>query len=369
MFNEGKAVLGWLACGGLVQPHPREVLGSMPFTLEQIRTHQVAFIRSSLTSEQAKAAWRTCLETGLGIVLREPMQTLISPEVVNRAVDLVWTGDTLRCGADAYSRALVPLFLEEARRNEDKLSSVVPQHARDKLDKVLEDPPRLNSAVIRNIMEHEALEEVMRDVLVRALREFSEKANPFFAEWGLPRLLRKVMPIGAGALLKSLGAIEEELHRHLEPEIRKFVDAFSGKALRSMADFAITHRDEPKFAAFRKAIASSILDEPVAQWVQEIKDSDVDRIREITIDIIEYAGRVAQAKEQRVRMVEAFFKANGSSSIGSFLGLSSSPPEWIDAFMEQTWPLVSQLLQSQAISDAIEKLIDESLAGLLDTSE
>ena len=42
----------------------------------------------------------------------------------------------------------------------------------------------------------------MRDVLYDTIREFNDKANPIFAEWGLVSMLKRFFPIGFGTVAK-----------------------------------------------------------------------------------------------------------------------------------------------------------------------
>ena len=53
-----------------------------------------------------------------------------------------------------------------------------------------------------------------RELIARTYSGVS--VNPFFAEWGLPAILRKVLPIGASAVMKSLESVKGEFDRRLE---------------------------------------------------------------------------------------------------------------------------------------------------------
>src|SRR5262249_37749361 len=142
--------------------------------------------------------------------------------------------------------------------------------------------------LLREALENEAAEEVMRDVLYDALKEFSEKVNPFFADWGLPSLLKKLSPFGLGAMSKGFDSVRVEFDRRLEPEIRKFLLGFSRRALKNVADFTIDKADEPEFVAIRKRLVHFLLERRVAELCPEPDDGRAAMARDIALDLWVY---------------------------------------------------------------------------------
>ena len=108
--------------------------------------------------------------------------------------------------------------------------------------------------LVHRVFEDEAAEEVLRDVIYDALVEFNDSVNPFFADWGLPSLLKKVMPIGSGTVIKSIGAIRGEFDKRLEPEMRKFLLVFVRKSKKKIAGLIVSKGSDPKFIALRQSV-------------------------------------------------------------------------------------------------------------------
>jgi len=95
--------------------------------------------------------------------------------------------------------------------------------------------------LLREMLENDATEAVMRDVLHEALVVL-QKVNPFFADWGLPSLLRKLSPLASARWARRSTRWRAEFDRRLEPEMRSSCKAFSRRALRQFADFTIQRR-------------------------------------------------------------------------------------------------------------------------------
>jgi hypothetical protein len=241
----------------------------------------------------------------------------------------------------------------------------VPQAARPKIDRLLERPKLVPAKLLREVMESEAFEEVMRDRMYEAMKEFSEKVNPFFAEWGLPSLLRKLSPFGFGGVGKSLDGVKAEFQRRLEPETRKFLQGFSRQAMRETADVIIARGDEPKFIAVRKKVAAWLLEQEIGELARQLDAEGTALAQEIGLDVLEHnLGREALAARRRAA-VEAFVAANRALPIGELLareGIAFTPD--FDAIAAATWPFVQSACASAPVQGWLEALVAEFFDGL-----
>jgi hypothetical protein len=319
-------------------------------------------LRARLSGEPAKLELRRNLERGylellektLGEVLpRTALLRLLDPakkpELYEKAVAKI----AAAVEADAYPRVTA---------HKATVGSYVPDESKKRIDELLAKPNLVKPELVREILRQEAMEELMQDVLFDALKEFNEKVNPFFADWGIPAIVKKVMPIGSGAVLKSLDAVRGEFDKRLDPEMKKFLGVFSKKALDRTANLMIDKGDSPKFVEVRKAIAKWIYTQPVGELTKTI-DADAVRLgREAGIGI---AARVA-ASQDLARDVEAaiaafYAKHEGEklSVVRAHYGIDYTPD--FDALVEGAWPTVVTVVTSATAIDWVTDVVFELL--------
>lgn len=333
--------------------------------LPELEARHVAYLEARLVSEEARAEWRANVSAAFAHLLATPVARLVSLEAVERALDATLDpttfARTVRPIADAVA------LLESARLREDErpLGVYVPEAVRAQIDALLEQPGLVPERALREVLEHEATGAVMRDVLYDALTEFSEKVNPFFAEWGLPSILKRLGPFGLGGMLKGFESMRAEFDRRLEPEIRTFLAGFSRRALKNLADFTIAKADEPEFIALRKHLVDWVLERPIASLVPEHGDDRAERARAIAQALTEhYLGREDTGRQRRAAL-ELAVHAHAAQPLADALavyGVTLAPD--LDAIADATWPVVREVLASEPIRAWLATITREFYASL-----
>ncbi len=158
--------------------------------------------------------------------------------------------------------------------------------------------------LLREIAEQDAIDEIMRDVLYDGFREFSEKVNPFTAEWGIPSLLKRMSVLG-GAMSKGLDTVKAEFDRRLEPEIRRFLAGFSGRGLRRMVDVTIARADQPASVAVRRHLLAWVLDQEIAALARDADEEALALLAEIGLDIAAAELARPEGRARRRALIEA----------------------------------------------------------------
>ena len=156
--------------------------------LLELRNRHVAFLLARLVSDQARLEWRANLEAGWSALLATPVERLVTGAAAADLVDASLGRPAFRDGLRPAVRSA--LLLTSARLREDprRLGDYVPADLRARLDELLEQRGIVPEHLLREVMEHDAVEEVMRDVLFDTLKEFSEKEISSVA-WCRSRLL------------------------------------------------------------------------------------------------------------------------------------------------------------------------------------
>jgi hypothetical protein len=187
----------------------------------------------------------------------------------------------------------------------------------------------------------------MRDVLHDALVEFNESVNPFFADWGLPALIKRFVPIGSGAILKSMSTVRSEFDKRLDPEIKKFLLSFSRKSKKKLADFVITKGGDPKLVALRQSLIVFFYEESLAKIMQNVDDDarmEVDTAGEaIVLEVL----RHERPRERLLAELEKLVEDHGDETLGAWLariGVTVRPD--LEKLPELLWPFVRLALES-----------------------
>ncbi len=321
-----------------------------------------------LVSPAARAEWRVNVAKIFDEVLEVPLGQLVETNTLVTAVDalLVRTvlDTTLQPMLLQIVRALRLMLLAEQAR----IGTFVPPNAQKTLRDLAARSSSLTAPLVREISEHEAARIVMSDVLHDALVQFSDRVNPFVADWGLPSLLKKFSPFGLG---KSVDGMRVEFERRLEPEIRKFLIGFSREALRKGAGSITSQSDTPAFIALRQRIVAFLFEQRFADVLLDERDSDA--ATRAAVDVFVHVCTDDKLAQRRRQIVKEFVEANAQSSLRNVLvalgGPDKPPPGVVEMLAEATFPAFAAAVGSVAGKRWLEELVAEFYDGLVASDE
>ncbi len=328
--------------------------------IEGIRAHQAAFLLDRLVSPAAREEWRANVRATWEELLDRPVGEIVSPETMADGLEALLDGASVEGTLRPAAQAIVAAMTAEARRDRTPASTYVPPAVRAELDALLERPKLLPEELIREVLDSDAAEEVMRDVLFEALKEFSQKVNPVVAEWGLPAILKKLSPFGLGGLGKGLETMRAELDKRTEPEIRKFLLGFSRRALREMGDFTIAKADTPPFVALRKHVASWLLGRPIAELAAPAGEETAKLAEALAIDAVAALLTHPVLRARRRTLVESAVRSRSGERLGDALkGLGITTIPDLDALTRATWEPVTAILSTEVARLHLGRMLDE----------
>lgn len=342
-----------------------EELSLSPATIDELQKRHVAFLTKRLTDERGKNDFATSLAAAHDDLLTRRLADIIDPKTVVASVHAVLTTEAVRGHLAPIVREVVRRVTIALRSEDSKLGDYVPAEARKAIDELIARSDLVPPELIRKIVDSDAVESVMHDVMYDALTEFNESVNPFFAEWGLPALIKRFMPIGAGAVLKSMTAVRAEFDKRLEPEIRKFLLGFSRKSKTKLADFIVSSTGDPKQVALRKSIVAFFYEESLAQITQNFDDDARLEVDEAAVSIALEVIRRDRPRERLVAELEKFLAEHGDETVGAWLariGATERPP--LDKIAELLWPYLRLALESPPAVAFYERVTADFYATL-----
>jgi len=156
-----------------------------------------------------------------------------------------------------------------------------------------------------------------------------------------------------------------EFDKRLDPEIKKFLLAFSRKAKVKLADLFVKKGDDPKFIALRKNVVSFLYSQSMSELLAGV-DDQASRKGEIAAEHITLETLRRDHPRQQLKLaLEAFLKEHGELTIGEWLksvGASGEPD--LEAWAELLWPHVQRTLQSPVARAFFDKVTSEFYDGL-----
>lgn len=335
--------------------------------LDDLKARQIAFLEARLVSDAAARQWREHLPAGWTALLAMPLGELANAEAIGRAIDAVAREGSLREAVRPAAAAAFAAVQAAARADRRRAGELVPAAAREQLDRILEQPKLIPEQLLREILESEAIEAVMRDVLYDVLKEFSERVNPFSADGGLSGLLRKVAPFDLGVLGKGVGSVREEFERRIEPEIRKFLQGFSRTARRETIDIVVAKADMPAFIALRKHVVSWLLAQEIGALARQLDEPSAALAQQLGLGVVELAVKEERLRKRRKDAVTAFFAAHGKEPVGEVLrgfGITLAPD--FDVLAALSWPVVRSFCATAPVRGWLASVVAEFFDGLPD---
>jgi len=336
-----------------------------PAALAALKARHIAFFEARVVSPKAEAEWRTNISAIYKELLATRLRDLVRASALCDAANALLTSDAVeRAVRPVAKKALTELFAE-VRAEKGKVSDRLSPAARKRIDALVSRPGLIPGRFLREIVKEDAVDDVMRDVLYDALKEFTEQVNPFFADWGLPALIKKISPFGIG---KGLTSLRAEFDRRLEPEMRKFIQGFSKKSIKRMAEFTIEHGDEPKFVEVRRRLLAWLLAQEIADLARSTDMEAVLLGQEIALDMAAFELDRSEHRARRRALLEQAIAARQDRTLGEVLaelGVTFTPD--LDAIAAATWPAVRAALSSPPVrawfAEMIGEFYDAEMAG------
>jgi hypothetical protein len=341
-----------------------------PATLAALRAKHIAYLAERLTDDRARGDFVRSFANAYDHVLSRPLRELVDPTALASLLTDVVTADAVRGLAAPVVREIHRRTVAALKTDDAKLGDYVTEEAREAIDALLARPDLLPDDLVHRVFEDEATEEVLRDVLYDALVEFNDSVNPFFADWGLPALLKRFMPIGSGTVLKSIGAVRAEFDKRLEPEIRKFLLVFMRKSKGKIADLVVAKGADPKFIALRRSVMAYFYERTVAELTETVDDDARDAVDTAAEAIALELARRDHPRERLGAELEKLLEERGDTTLGAWLASigAVARPE-LERIAELLWPHMRMLLQSPPARAFYERVTWEFYDSLSSSPE
>lgn len=319
-------------------------------------------LNARLVGEGAERAFEDAAVLVLEHLLDRPLGELVDATTLLAALERALSREGFDRVIDPLAVALGAFADAVAAGDTTKLGTYVDGEAREALLRFASRPDLVPQPLLDAVLGHEALEAVMRDVLYESMRDFNEKVNPFFAEWGLPSLLKRFVPFGVG---KAVEGFREEFDRRLEPELRRFLKGAARIALRSMGRFVIEKQGDPAFVSLRRELVMLALEQPVSTFTKTMPDEARAELRAAALLAARGASQLDTTRAFREMLVRSLLARHEKTTVRALL--ASVGVELLDVrpFVRAAWPLARAVLSSPPLRAEVTRLVGLALTDAL----
>lgn len=333
-------------------------------TLDDLKRRHIAFLEERLVSEAAHEDWTRAIQRGYDEFLALPLRDVIDPEALARGLHKALTADSVRSVFAPLLRDLQRELLASLRKDEAPLGDHVPPKARHAIDALLDRRDLVPDALVRKVFEQKVIEDAIHDTLYEALTQFTTTVNPFFADWGLPAILKR-MPIGGSLILASMESMRAEFDRRLEPEIRAFLGAFSRRAKGELTELFLTGSADPRFAELRKNVVAFLYSRSLSELLEgtdeEVAASVATAVEHIALRVIEH-DRTGHGLERELRR---FLDEHGERTAGEWMGaIGVTGRPALEAWASLLWPHVERTLRGPVVRELLGRVTAEFYDGI-----
>jgi hypothetical protein len=341
--------------------------------LLELRDKHVAYAFAKLRDPASKALLRANVEGAVAALLSAKVADVVDREALVRAIEAALDEAMLREVVRPVVKTASMLEVARLREDPSVLGTYVPDAARADVRALLERPGVVPEKLVRQVLGHEAMEGVMREVLEGALRDFQEKVNPFTSEWGLPALLKRFSPmgigLGLGGIAKSFESVQKEFEKRLEPELSRFLGGAAKRALAMTADFVVERSDKPAFVALRKELFAWLLEQPMSEIVASADDETMRLGESISFEVTRHVTSMEASKKRRRATIEMALSAHKSQSLAEALSTYGVTLHLdVDALTEVLWKPIQVVLDGPAAHRLVEEIVgafyDDEIAKL-----
>lgn len=319
-------------------------------------------IQQQLVTGPLRAEWPAVAAALVDELLQAPLRSLLDPARVRAALQASLDRPVVEATARPLVHRAIELVLVRLSLRGERAEQFVPDRARAALDELVANPDVVPAAIVQEVMRDPAVEEVLRDVLFDALHQFSQRASPFTAEWGLPAMWKRLPSFGTGPLRRAVEAVRADFDKRLEPEIRKFLAGFSRRAARRATELSLRKQQEPQFVALRQRVVDALLKRRLEELCWSPDDPRGARLIEVLVETTTHVLVHEALLEELLRLLDRALAVHGDRPVGEVLAELGITLPHVAKMADAYWPVVAQILQSEAWTSPLALAIAEAMS-------
>lgn len=299
-------------------------------------------------------------------LLDRPVNSLLEPSWVAEQVVAALEGATSGDQTETWIRERV----HEARDKvpEGTLGDRVPEEVVGPLRDVVSRAVVFDRQLVGTLLEHKAVESLLKHVLVGALHKFALRIKP-------PMPVTDIRGSAAGAAsrlmgsrrIKELRALKEgmlgglsgEIERQAEQKAREFVDGALQTVVASFGDHICDPEHAEVYGRYRAYLVDTLLRTDLQTIAHEVDKLDPDHLVATGTAVARALSRREGFASEVEAIVRAALDGTGGRSMRDFLQESGLEEGWREQVEDLVVARGNELIETPGFVDWLEKLLAE----------
>jgi len=256
-------------------------------------------------------------------LLAQPIGQLLDPDVMAQQTvltlkEILRTNDT-----EDWVREQINLMRSKVPSGTAR--DRIPSEILEPLHGIVSRPVSLNRAMVGDVIQHGAVEELLRELLINALQGFAQRLKPAMPSPGkASSRLRSLKKVGEG----MLGGLGAEIERQAEQRVKDFVDGILSSVVAQAADELCNPEKAETYGRFRGHILDQLLDTPLADLVQEIEKVDPEALVGTTAATLRAVSERETLETEIAAIIKGALDSIGTKSAEDLLSEAGIADTW-----------------------------------------
>jgi len=234
------------------------------------------------------------------------------------------------------------------------LRDSMPAEVIDPIKEAISRPVTLNRAIVGRLVEHGAVEDLLRDLLVNALQGFAKRLRPAVPGSGkATSRLRSLKKVSEGVL----GGLGAEIERQAEQKAKEFVDSILASVVAQAADDLCDPAKAETYGRFRGHIVDQVMDTPLAELAGEIDKLDPEALVSTSAAALRALSNRNNLTEEVTALIESAVANLDQKSAGELLTEAGIADTW----REDTESQVTAIARGFIATPGFQTWLDELL--------
>ncbi len=232
----------------------------------------------------------------------------------------------------------------------------VPAEVIQPIKSAISRPVTLNRAIVGRLVEHGAIEDLLRELLVNALQGFAKRIRPTVP--GAAKTtsrLRTLKKVGEG----MLGGLGAEIERQAEQKAKEFVDSILASVVAQAADNLCDPSKAETYGRFRGHILDQMLDTPMADLASEIDKLDPEALVSTAAAAIRALSERENLVAEVTQLIESGLSTLEKKSAGELLEEAGIADSWRRDAEAQVSSIARGFIATPSFQSWLEELLSE----------
>jgi hypothetical protein len=287
-------------------------------------------------------------------LLSQPFNTLFNADSIAHQITAAFkqisnsqkTEDWLRCHVQAL----------QEQRPSGSLRDHVPADVVDPIKSAIQKPITPNRMMVGRLVEHGAVESLLRELLVSALQGFAGRLKPSMpgAERTSSRL-RSLKRVSEG----MLGGLGAEIERQAEQKAKDFVDSILASVITQAADDLCDPKKAESYGRFRAHIFEQLLDTPLDELNKEIQKLDPETWVSTSSAMAKALSERPNMESEIKEIIEFVLSNIGEKTAAEVLDEAGIEDSWRQQAEMQCSTVARGFVKSDAFGTWLEQLLKD----------